>query len=155
MSRPARDLSVRTPGAPAAPAEAPAAPVEAANPTPTAEQIAAEEAELEAEIAGASLPIDTAAAKPEASAPAAPGSVAELQAFIAAEVKKGVDAGIKAFRREQLRATPGAAPIPDQSEVDPKKITETVLTKQGYVIPASYGAVPEHIRSKIQLGQSF
>jgi hypothetical protein len=31
------------------------------------------------------------------------------------------------------------AEIPDQSEVDPDKITRPTLTKQGYVVPRKYG----------------
>lgn len=146
MSRTARDLSIRTPGAPA----------EAARPIPTPEETAAEEAALEAEIAaGANEP-----AKPpvDAAPPAGdkqPTSMAELQAYIADEIKKGIAAGIREIKRAQLKQTPAAsAELPDQSEVDPTKIREMTLTKQGYVLPAKYGQVPEHIRTQIQLGQS-
>jgi hypothetical protein len=143
MNRPA--VQIKTPGLAAA--------TPAADAAPTAEQVAAEEAALEAAVA------DTADLPPEpgAAAPAAaklPTTPADMMAYIDAQIAKGVAAGVREIKRAQLKQSPTAAPIPDQSEVDPKKITDMVLSKQGYVIPHNYGKVPEHIRAQIQLGQT-
>lgn len=138
MPRPA-DSPIKTPG------------VAAATP-PTAEQIAAEEAALEAAVADTGdLPQEPAAPATAAAIPATP---ADLKAYIDERIAKGVADGVREIKRSQLKQSPSAAPIPDQSEVDVDKIKDMVLTKQGYVIPRNYGKVPEHIRAQIQLGQT-
>jgi len=60
-------------------------------------------------------------------------TVAELQAMISAEVNKVVAA-----------QRPASAPIPEpelphQDQIDPNTITRPTLSKQGYVVPKSYG----------------
>lgn len=155
MSRTARDLPVRTPGTtPATPAASPEADAAAERRIPTPEETAAEEAALEAEIAAATsdpVPADDSAQAAPAAAQVT--SVEQLQAYIDKKVSEGVAAGIKQIQRAQLKASPGAAEIPDQSQVDVDKIKDQVLSKQGWVIPRNYGKVPEHIRREI-LGQT-
>ena len=57
----------------------------------------------------------------------------DLAAIVAAEVAK-------ALRAQAHAARPlTEAELPDQSEIDPAKITRPMLSKQGYVVPASYG----------------
>lgn len=157
MSRTARDLPIRTPGAaPATPAAAdqaaPAAAETAERRIPTPEETAAEEAAMEAEIAASAN--EPAPAGDAAQAAQPPTSVEQLQAYIDKKVSEGVAAGIKQIQRAQLKNSPGAVEIPDQSQVDVDKIKDQVLSKQGWVIPRNYGKVPDHIRTQIQLGQT-
>lgn len=76
----------------------------------------------------------------------------DLKAYIDAQIAKGIAAGMKTIQAAQSGTRP-AVELPDQAAVDPKKIKDLTLSKQGYVIPAGYGAAPEHIRAQIQLGQ--
>ena len=136
MTKAARTLAVRTPGAPAA--------EEGERTTPTAEQQAEmdrEAAELEAQLQG------EGAGDVVDAAPAAPGGVApDLQAFIQAEIARGVASALAAQRAGQQVGSP-AAELPDQSEIDPTTIRTEVLTKQGYVVPVKYpqGHVPQSL----------
>ena len=57
----------------------------------------------------------------------------DLAAIVAAEVAKALRAQAQATRPLT------EAELPDQSEIDQSKITRPVLSKQGYVVPASYG----------------
>ena len=61
----------------------------------------------------------------------------DLAAFIAAEVAKGVAAALATSARAMVQAQPEH--LPDQRDVDPNSISESVLTRQGYVVPAKYG----------------
>jgi hypothetical protein len=66
-------------------------------------------------------------------APTVTLTVVQLQAMIAAEVSKAVGASLPT-------GTPRPEPdLPDQSDIDPKKITRPTLSKQGYVVPENYG----------------
>lgn len=57
----------------------------------------------------------------------------DLAAIVAAEVAK-------ALRAQAHAARPlTEAELPDQSEIDPGKITRPMLSKQGYVVPNGYG----------------
>lgn len=136
MNRPA--VQIKTPGAAAQ--------------TPAPNEAAAEAEALEAMVASTDdLPAPPAApAVPEAVA----GAPADLKAYIDEQIAKGVAAGMKQIARSQLKASPESAAVPDQSEVDPRKIRDITLTKQGYVIPHDYGKVPQHIATQIQLGQA-
>jgi hypothetical protein len=60
---------------------------------------------------------------------------AELQAMLNQAAAQGAAAVHRA-------AAPRAAPeadLPDQSEIDPAKITSPTLSRQGYVVPLHYG----------------
>lgn len=57
----------------------------------------------------------------------------DLAAIVAAEVAKALRAQAQAARPLT------EAELPDQSEIDQSTITRPVLSKQGYVVPASYG----------------
>lgn len=76
----------------------------------------------------------------------------DLKAFIAAEVAKGVAAGMKTLKKAQADPRAPTVVLPDQSEVDATKIDKPVLTKQGYVVPKNHGAAPAHIAQQIALG---
>ena len=57
----------------------------------------------------------------------------DLAALVAAEVAKALRAKADADRPLT------EAELPDQSEIDPGKITRPMLSKQGYVVPNGYG----------------
>lgn len=57
----------------------------------------------------------------------------DLAAIVAAEVAKALRAQAQATRPLT------EAELPDQSEIDPGKITRPMLSKQGYVVPNGYG----------------
>jgi hypothetical protein len=69
----------------------------------------------------------------------------DVQAFIADAVARGIAQGLAA-----ARGTPSAGvstpELPDQSEINPKKITVPTLSKQGYVIPIGYGEPKAPVR---------
>jgi hypothetical protein len=67
----------------------------------------------------------------------------DVQAFIAEAVARGIAQGLAAARGTPVGDTQ-AAELPDQSEINPKKITVPTLSKQGYVIPIGYGE-PKHL----------
>lgn len=79
---------------------------------------------------------------PEAEAPAA-----DEQVSVSKSVLENLLAEVAA-----LKAKVNAAPVkkgavsqallPDQDSVDPDKIKNAVLTKQGYVVPTGYGSFP-------------
>jgi len=82
--------------------------------------------------------------------PAVPATAPDLKAYIDAQISAGIAAGIKAIKRAQLH--PGAkahVELPDQSEVDPAKIKQMTLTKQGYVIPLDMGRAPAAIVAQL------
>lgn len=125
----ARNLQVRTPGAPVAP--------------PPDDGLGETDADaLSADASDVAIP--TEAAQPAAQPEAAPAAMApaDLMAFIKAEVAKGVAEGLAAAKRASM---PSAVVLPDQSEVDPRTITSPTLTKQGYVVPIDYGRPPAHL----------
>lgn len=75
-------------------------------------------------------------AAPQATGAASPTvtlTVVELQHMIAAEVNKVVAA------QRPASAQRPEPELPDQADIDPKGITRPTLTKQGYVVPESYG----------------
>jgi hypothetical protein len=67
----------------------------------------------------------------------------DVQAFIASAVARGIADGLAAARGTAVGSAP-AAELPDQSEINPSKITVPTLSKQGYVIPIGYGE-PKHL----------
>lgn len=71
---------------------------------------------------------------------AGPALAPDLQAFIQAEIAKGIASGMQAMRVAQS-APRGVTPeeLPDQADIDPAAIERPVLTKQGYVMPKGYG----------------
>lgn len=78
----------------------------------------------------------------------------DLKAYIDEQIAKGIAAGIKTIKKAQSNPAAPAVELPDQTEVDPKKIKTPVLSKQGYVVPHAYGRAPENIVAQIQLGQA-
>lgn len=70
---------------------------------------------------------------------------ADIKAYIDQQIAMGVQNALNARAAANRPAT--AAELPDQSTIDPKAITREVLTKQGYVMPASMGKVPDHLRN--------
>lgn len=126
-----RTLHLKTPGA-AASDDAPQG-----DPAALKAQIDAEAADFEQSlIAGG----DTVLQEP----PAAPGIAPDLQAVVDAAVAKAIAAD-RAAQRRAAAAPKGAAALPDQADVDPRKIDSMTLTKQGYVIPSSLGRIPDHL----------
>lgn len=125
----ARNLQIRTPGAPVAP------PDDGLGET-DADALAADASEVAIPDAPA---VEAKTAEPAAQAAMSP---ADLMAFIQREVAKGVAEGLAAAKRASM---PAAVELPDQSEVDPAKITSLTLTKQGYVVPLDYGRAPKHL----------
>lgn len=133
MNQPAksRTLHLKTPGV-AASDEAPQG-----DPVALKAQIDAEAADFEQSlIAGG----DTVLQEP----PAPPAIAPDLQAVVDAAVAKGVAAAMAAQRRAASAPKTSAAP-PDQADIDPRTIDSMTLTKQGYVIPSSYGRTPDHL----------
>lgn len=132
MNKPAqsRTLHLKTPGAVASD-EAPKA-----DPAALKAQIDTEAAEFEQSLVAGG---DTVLSEP----PAAPAIAPDLQAVVDAAVAKGVAAAMDAQRR--AAAPKAKAELPDQADVDPRKIDSMTLTKQGYVIPTSYGKTPDHL----------
>jgi len=61
---------------------------------------------------------------------------------IAAMIEEGIRKGVAAALAGNARAVAAATPdnLPDQSEIKADEITNMVLTKQGYVVPAKYGS---------------
>jgi hypothetical protein len=125
-----RAASIKTPGMP--------------DPVPKGD-----EGETDADAAMAGAPDFDDEAKPAKPAKAPALNANELppdvQAFIADAVARGIAQGLAA-----ARGTPSAgvsAPeLPDQSEIDPKKIDVPTLSKQGYVIPIGYGEPKAPVR---------
>jgi hypothetical protein len=70
------------------------------------------------------------------------------------QLKAMIDAAVAgALKASGVRAAPATAPkLPDQSAIDIDKITEPVLSAQGYVLPRRFGAVPDHLVKPL-LGQ--
>ena len=60
-------------------------------------------------------------------------TAAQLQAAIS----RGVNSALAA--RDKAAAPQKEADLPDQSEIDPTTIKRPTLSKQGYVVPATYG----------------
>lgn len=84
-----------------------------------------------------------------------PEQAPALAAYIAEQVRKGIQAQMAALAAARTHGSPPAE-LPDQSEVDPRTITAEVLTKQGYVVPANpppgLGGRPAHLRDTNLLG---
>ena len=59
----------------------------------------------------------------------------ELQAML----NQAAAQGAAAVHRAAAPRTATAEDLPDQSEIDPAKITSPTLSKQGYVVPLLYG----------------
>jgi hypothetical protein len=134
MTKPtaARNLAVRTPGAPAEAAEV-------TKPTAAAlqDQMAAEEAALDAAVRE-----DVAAGAQTADAPApadaSPALTApDIQRLIDEGIARGVAKALAVQARAQASGTPSVE-LPDQSQVDAFAIRKEQLTKQGWVVPAVY-----------------
>lgn len=123
MNQPRRVTNVRTPGVPMQPDDG---------------------AETDADALSSDASDFAAPAEPVAANGGTTGGMpADLKAYIDAQIAAGVAAGLAA---SGVRKAPGApAALPDQAEIDPTKIKDPVLTKQGYVLPATYGATPAHL----------
>jgi hypothetical protein len=67
----------------------------------------------------------------------------QLQAYIQAQIKQGVAAGLATHRAAAAPKTK-APELPDQDSIDPNTIDREVLTKQGYVVPTPK-ALPAHL----------
>lgn len=73
----------------------------------------------------------------------------DLKAYIDEQIAKGISAGMKTIKKAQSNPAAPLVELPDQDAVDPHKIKDMVLTKQGYVVPAGYGAAPAHIALQV------
>ncbi len=82
--------------------------------------------------------LDDGAGDPQAGVPRADRVVSLTQAQLDAAIASAVAKALQAQAAAQS-AGPGEPPLPDQSEIDPTKITRPTLSKQGYVVPADYG----------------
>jgi hypothetical protein len=58
----------------------------------------------------------------------------EFEARVEAETQRRVAAALA--KQAKSQTTKSGGPLPDQSEVDATKIKRSVLTKQGWVVPA-------------------
>lgn len=119
-----KNLKPQTPGAPTVP---PAAPAPAANPATTAPTEAAQ-ADLGKPGTG-----DDSGADASETVTLSKAQFEELMGRMNALEKRNTPAS---------RVANSEVELPDQSQVDPKKITTTVLTKQGWVVPEGYGDNP-------------
>ena len=61
----------------------------------------------------------------------------DIAAMIEEGIRKGVAAALATSARAMVQAQPEH--LPNAHDVDPNSISEWVLTKQGYVVPAKYG----------------
>jgi hypothetical protein len=72
--------------------------------------------------------------------PAAPDRAQEQAVKVTpAQLAAMVDQAVERRMGAKLPLPGAEAEIPDQSEIDPAKITRPTLSKQGYVVPTGYG----------------
>lgn len=131
-----RTLKAQTPGAPpVSPASnAPAPNADASNtaasvPTPT----------VLAQV-GQVAPAPILSAEENAGAPKAETETVSIPKSQLEELMSRINA--LESRAAPARLANPETELPDQSQVDPNKITTTVLTKQGWVVPVGYGDNP-------------
>lgn len=97
---------------------------------------AAEDISGDAAMVGAAALNDGPA---EAGAQTAPGSVTLSRDELQAMLSQAAAQGAAAVHRAAAPRASQPEDLPDQSEIDPAKITSPTLSKQGYVVPLNYG----------------